>query len=440
MTTARRLARLYALFGCIAVLLIALTMPPMQNPDEGSHSYRADQISHLDMLGRHIPDGEVGGLVDAGLVTEWLRVEAIRFHPAAKVSREMVKPTGWGTRVPISFPNTAVYPPLLYLPAALMAAAGRSLRIELPKGLVLMRIASGAVSIALTTTAIALADNAAIWLFAIALLPMSLSLDAAVSQDGPMLACVALAVVLHLRLQAGDRRYRRSCFAAMCLLLVVVAMARPPYAALGVLTLVAPVRILARLAGLACILAGVAGWSILNISNVWLSPAVEPRLQLAGLAAHPWRLPMLFLTTWRALDDYLLTSFIGLLGWLDVVLPPWYHRCAWLALVLAAAASWRAGEGRIRGAAAAASALAVLGAVSGIGLLQYLTWTPLGAPVIDGLQGRYFLAPAMVMGALLGRPRVAGGRTVQWLMMPVALFPVVTIAVVLHAVVLRYYI
>ncbi len=424
----------------MAVLLIAPTMPPMQNPDEGAHAYRADQISHLGLIARRMPDGEIGGRVDAGLLTEWNRVAGIRFDPAAKISPAMYAPLAWGKPVPAGFPNTAIYPPFLYLPAALIAAAARGLGIELPGALIPMRLVSGLVSVALTTAAIASAGNVAIWLFAIALLPMSLALDAAISQDGPMLACIALAVALHLRLRRSDMRRPRLSFAGLCLLLTLVGMARPPYAAFAILGLAAPVRPTDRLAGVAFILACVAGWSLLNLSHVVIPPLADPRLQLARLLAHPLRLPLLFLTTWLVLADYLTTSFIGLLGWLDVTLPLAYHRAAWLVMAAAAAACPCAGRGPLSARAAAASAIAALGAIAGVGVIQYLSWTKVGAPIIDGLQGRYFLGPAMVLGGVLARSRPSEGRLAAWLAAPVIFFPFVTLAVILHALLMRYFV
>jgi uncharacterized membrane protein len=83
-------------------------------------------------------------------------------------------------------------------------------------------------------------------------------------------------------------------------------------------------------------------------------------------------------------------------------------------------------------AAAAAATLAIFAA-------QYLTWTPVGATRIEGVQGRYFLPVALIAGAALARrsarePAIA--RAMAW---PVLLFPVATIVITLHRVVLRYY-
>ena len=89
-------ARLYLLFAALAVLLVAPTMPPFQNADEANHLYRADQISHLGLLARRLPDAEQGGWIDAGLPRAAARFAAIPFHVGQKVSRGMYWAESWG--------------------------------------------------------------------------------------------------------------------------------------------------------------------------------------------------------------------------------------------------------------------------------------------------------------------------------------------------------
>jgi uncharacterized membrane protein len=71
-------------------------------------------------------------------------------------------------------------------------------------------------------------------------------------------------------------------------------------------------------------------------------------------------------------------------------------------------------------------------------MAQYLTWTLPGRLVIEGVQGRYFLPPAIMLAALLP----ARGISRSWpsqLEWPVVAFPIITLPVIVHAVVLRYY-
>jgi uncharacterized membrane protein len=441
--TPRLIALLYCIYASLAVLLLATTIPPMQNPDETNHSFRADQVSRLVLAGQVIPDGEFGGVVSSGIAVPAAATSALRSHPERKVTRAMLAPSAWGVPIAAGFPNTAVNPPIFYIPAAVADALARDLRIRLPHALILMRIATGFVTIAIAAAAIALAGSAALWLFAMLLLPMSLAVSAAISQDGPMLASTALAASLYLRLQAPKLARKQLTFVCLCLLLTMVGMARSPYIAFALLTIAVPVKRSWRIAGAAIIFACVIAWSAHSMAHFPLpfrpGGIVSPSLQCMSLITHPWRVPLLAFRTLRAYGDPLAHGFIGQLGWLDTALPAIYDLIAWTGLGVALLATWRPRLPPVSRSGLALEALAVIGSAGGVCLIQYMIWTAVGSPLIDGLQGRYFLAPALLFGALLSSGTVSCNRVQNWLALPVLALPVLSIAVTLHAVIVRYY-
>jgi uncharacterized membrane protein len=136
-----------------------------------------------------------------------------------------------------------------------------------------------------------------------------------------------------------------------------------------------------------------------------------------------------------------LETFIGRLGWLDTPLPHAYLGAATAILGLAALAALLGPRGERIGAVSRLVIVAcVLLCTVGVFAIQYLTWTIPGHAVVDGIQGRYFLPLAMVAGVAL--PAVGAARR-TWahdaLILAVALFPVVSLGVVMRAIVLRYY-
>jgi uncharacterized membrane protein len=415
----------------------------MQNPDEAAHFYRAEQVSKLVLAGQVIPDGEFGGIISAGPRELDRRTEILRFHTERKATRSMSAPVAWGGAVPAGFPNTAVNPPFFYVPAALMVALTQSTGVMLPHALILMRLATGFATVSIAATAIALAGDASLWLFAILLLPMSMALSAAVSQDGPMLAATALAVALYTRLRQPSLAHQGLVFASMCVLLTMVGMARVPYYAFALLALAAPVKRTWRILGGICITFCVVAWSTRSAVHFPLPPRqdgiVSPGLQVLGLATHPWRLPLLVVRTLRANDWLITRSFIGVLGSLDTDLPRAYRRLAWTGLVLAALAVWRLAPLRVLPKTMIMETFVVLGAVCGVALIQYMTWTVVGNPIIDGIQGRYFLAPAAVLGVLLCHGTSAHRFWQRWLALPVLALPGISIAVTVRALITRYY-
>jgi hypothetical protein len=441
--TPRTIALIYCLYASLAVLLLATTIPPMQNPDEAAHTYRADQVGRLGLLGQVIADGEFGGVVSSGIALPAAATLALHAHPERKLSRAMLAPSAWGPPVEAGFPNTAINPPFFYIPAAAADAGARALGKHLPNALILMRIATGFTTIAVAAAAISLAGDAALWLFAVLLLPMSLAVSAAISQDGPMLASAAMAVALYLRLRAHNPAHLKLTFACLCLLLTLLGMARSPYLAFALLAIAAPVKRSWRIIGVAVIFACVLAWTARSAAHLPLPSRtdgpVSPWLQFMALITHPWRFPILVFRTLRANEGFIVRGFIGQLGWLDTDLPHLYHVIAWLGLGVAALAAWRPRPAPILPAVIGLEALAVIGSAGGLCLVQYMIWTNLGNPLIDGVQGRYFLAPALCAGVLLSGGAPARSRAQSWLTAPVLALPVLGIAVTMHALIARYY-
>jgi len=94
-----------------------------------------------------------------------------------------------------------------------------------------------------------------------------------------------------------------------------------------------------------------------------------------SLAQNPW--------FWR--------QMIGVLGWLTIVLPSWMYSLWTGVLALVALALLVEAGPEPRPKLAVAGLLGVGLSAWAIMLAQYLGWTEVGATLIDGVQGRYFL-------------------------------------------------
>lgn len=439
----------------IATGLLTFALPPFQSADELTHMMRAVQVADGVMVGKRImvrdPDGtnkvNAGGDTDPALLHAYFPFHGIPFHAEVKVARAMWEPPmRWSDeRVPGVFPNTAIYPPIFYLPGAAGVAIGRGLDLTVVQTLYLARALTGIVAVAVATIAIALAGAAAVWLFALMTLPMALSLVATPSQDAMLLSCAALGAALLLHL-ARSVPARAASMAWLTAALCLVTTARPPYAGLLLLPLVlggVPLRW--RLMGTAAIAVGVAAWSALvavtALTIIGEFRSADPAAQVGLLLLDPLRVFDIAHVTIASHASQYLESFIGRLGWLDTPLPEWYRNAA-LAVLVAALLCVVLGQER---AAIGATGrllvlLSVLSACGAVFAIQYLTWTPVGSRVVEGVQGRYFLPLAMlaiIAAPGVGRRRLAGLRLA--LLGCVAVFPILSLAVVMRVLVLRYY-
>ena len=440
--TPARLAGLFALFGTLAVLLFTSLVPPYLNPDELAHFLRADQISNGGLLATAGPGAaaRIDTGIWAGVQPFWTVGRGQQVH----VERHMYAPVAWGTRQIQGAPNTAVYPPVLYLPAAAAIRLGKRAGLTVLPTLELCRAAEGLASVAVGAVAVAMAGAAALWLFAVLTLPMSLSQMAALGQDGLLIACTALAVSLARRLRCAGPRIVWPWFAGLCLLLVLVGTARPPYVAFALLALLAaqvPRRV--RAAAALSVVAAVGAWCWLSVAASGVDPGhfnhSDARAQAAGLVAHSGRIVGLVAETYRVRGADYGEQFLGRLGWLDLQLPYWLRLCAGVLLAWAALCGARGGSGARRGGMVLVAALAAGGAVMAMFAIQYLTWTQPGADWIDGVQGRYLLPPALLLGLVFARPTISRSRIAAIGGWPVAVFPVVTIVVCVRCILLRYY-
>ncbi len=434
------IAALYVLLATVFVFLLAVLLPPIQGPDEGAHFVRADQISRGYPISRRLDPGASGGVIDLGVMEAINRFYPIVTDPNARARPSMYAPIKWGDVGQWSFPNTAVYPPVFYLPAAAAIFLGKHLGLDVLKTDIGARLAQGIASIGIAGLAVGLAGPAAIWLFALLLLPSSAALMGSLTQDGPMLACSALAAacILQLGLPHEPKVHRRYLLVAS-IIVALIGMSRPPYAALGILILVpsdVPWRTRCKyLAG--AWLASLIWWIVCAVHifvSVDQSHAANPGAQMHLLLAHPGRLFGLIHATLRTgfVQDYA--------GYFITTFAPqdWFNKVAWLMLAYAVVATIASGT-RAKGSSAALTAIAVTSSTAGIFLLQYLTWTPVGAPTVLGVLGRYFLPlAAMLPIAFIKRP-TSNWQLPAYVLVPLFVFPVISIAVTLRHLVFRYY-
>jgi uncharacterized membrane protein len=444
------LAVAFAVYGLCAVAFLAINIPPFQNPDEPAHALRADQISEGGIVAQRVVSAGqayAGGMADPAIVQAFAPYDSVRFHPDIKITRNDGLPiVPWSDKRSFeAFPNTALYPPQFYLPAAAAIWIGRISGLTVTHTLTLARLMNGIAALIVGTVAIAFADAAAPWIFMILTLPMSLSLMASDSEDALLISSSALAMALYIQIFRAPAANRPKLLLTLGVVLGLIFMARPPLAGAFVLPLtIANAKWRWRVAASAICVVLVLGWSIIvsrtSMVNFGTVVGADPGRQVEFILGHPLvALSVLFHSISHQFRG-LLGEFIGKLGWLDTVLPLWYYRIAAGMLLVAALASMCGPKGWKIGALG--YALIILGlvvSVFGIFMIEYMSWTAPGAPLIQGVQGRYFLTIALTAAALLPAFGAGWTRIGNCLTTLIALFPVVSLAVVMHTVILRYY-
>ncbi|MCB4824237.1 DUF2142 domain-containing protein [Roseicella aerolata] len=444
-----------ALFVPVALalgLLLARLTPPFQNPDEFAHLLRAEQVSRGIWLGQRVdcaaaPDpglcrlsddvafgvvpgrATTGGMVDAGLLELAAVYRDLPFQRDRKATPAMADAAmriGWTGRLhPAAFTNTAVYPPLLYLPAAATLGTARMAGMPPPSAFRLARAVNLLIAIGLAALALHLCGRGRASMAVLLVLPMTLALGGSIAPDGMLIAGAALGASILSRAMQREAGLSWGAILGFGAVVLALALARPPYLLLGLLALAAPAATPlgpagswpSRLLRLAVLLpAGLAalGW-MATAAPVMVPvqlPEVQPDLtaQARFLLEHPLRLPEILARTAAVSGASILRQAIGVLGWLDTPLPGLVYLAAIMALVLALAADGGGLDGRPgpEGRAVLLAAVVLAGTVTAIALALYLSYSPVGHPVVQGIQGRYLL-PLLLL-ALPFLPRLVPPR------------------------------
>lgn len=416
---------LYALIAALALGLFCVAIPPGWGWDEQSHVGRAYQVSegvliplahtHDARLSAMLPDSlvdlEMDGHRAANAVERgapwWQRADAASSNAAAL----------W--RAPLStvtqdydISNAAASTFVAYAPAAAGLALGRLFGLDTGGVLLLGKIVNALVYLLLTWAAVRLLRGHRVrWLFfVVALLPGAITQAAYVTADTYTNAISLLFVALVLRLHLSGTAPSWRILGGTALAGIGVVMAKPSYALLLALLLTVPWRRVlpaawvspdARRSGLRG--AGLVGGylavsALLTLAVLRLTasaaPAIaamydrgaDPVAQTQAIVAQPFEAVAVLVRSVVYYGEVWLKSLLGAVGYNAVDVPQPFALLCIVLLVLAALV----GE-RIR--PLAGGAWIVVAAVTGwVAIMAiYVSFSSLGAPAADGVQGRYFI-------------------------------------------------
>jgi hypothetical protein len=435
---------LFLVYGMPMVIFLALAMPPFQVADEIGHALRADQISRGGPVFQ-----QFGGMVDGSLAAIGHLYESMSYHQDVKQTPDLARRAGAiGWPEPDRdevFQSPAQYGPLFYIPQAIGIWLGRSLGISPTSTLALARVMNGLAACAIGFLALSICRRGLALTFTTLLFPMALSQFASLSQDALIISLSILAVAMASRVLTEQRPASTSEFAIFAAIVVSAALARPSNIALALL---APAfvtwsdlgwRRKALIGGAAVVLLAV--WFPFQATLLqWLPSewSVSITGQLRYIFADPLAFPRALVSSLLAQYEPLLAGMVGRLGWgwTDVIFPNWYYLQAAVVFICALAAPGNSGP-TLRPTLIAA--LTFLGFITALSGALYLSWTKVGKPTIDGLQGRYFL-PVI---PLLAWPVPAFGARLRRLLHPswhlVVPFPLVTVATLPGVIMQHYY-
>lgn len=416
----RRLAAI--LFTLATGLVLMSLIPPFQSPDEPAHIARAYLLTKGQIVLDAPPASDSGGQVDEGLLAFAASYDMLRFAPDRKLtqrerlSSEQIR---WAGKERFeSVPGTGYYFPLAYLPQSLALFIGKATGLSVAQSYFLARF----FSLGFSVLVIALAFRtfpANLFSFALLILPMSIFQFVSASLDGFTVALGVLAVSLFMRGCSRESDYDYPPWMSYALGAAILVLATSRTNLLPLLAMPLVVFAMRRNARDVWIFLGVAllvlAWTVLAFKTTQLSrPARPPSSQIV---LHYLSHPLAFFDVLRntlgngPLSKSYLTSFIGVLGWLDTPLPGWFYRTTAALLGIMAVLSLSLRRIKACWLPPAMLAMMSLGSILLTFLALLIGWSPHPATVIEGVQGRYFTIPLILLGYALYGTGPAAVRT-----------------------------
>lgn len=384
----------------------------MQSPDENQHIARAYLLAQGEWSLK-APSGKMsGGMVDAGLdeyIRQYMLLAGKPTFRLTEAERNHLGQLVWQgdkTQHFFEMPGTGYYLPLVYFPHALGLKVSQAMDLRIHTSYQLTRIVILGFSMALIIWAFLMLPQGT-GVLSILLLPMTVFQLILPTLDGFTTALAMVIVALFARLsQSSEIRsgsWGLQGMMALCLLLVVTSRIH-----LLPMTLL-PFVLSWRRRNLAY-----AAWGLMVLvcTAVWLAIAltstVDTRIPrdhtTADIFLHyctaPWDFFAVFAKTWMNTDlrNFYWRSLIGILGWLDAPLPGNFYLWIGIGLLIGmiGCISLRhQGNDRLFRITlffiSAASIFLIFFAL-------LITWTPHPAEIIAGVQGRYFVVPALLLG------------------------------------------
>ncbi len=406
------------------------------------HLHRADMIAHGQLfLKKPASDakGYTGGYSDLNLIrfAAWMA-------KIAGVNKAALSPTWlmeqasrhkWAHHKDfVDAVGTAYYVPLIYLPHAVGLSISRHLDWSMRASYDFTRAVVTLTVLALLAWAWALLPPNLL-VRALVLMPMSAFQILSPTIDG---LCIAMALVLgglaiaeyqeprHPR--APPHPWRFAVIVALTFVLVTSRTNLLPLLAIPLL-LLCQRHSWPRLAAFVLLCAASLGWTLFVLLTTMETRIVRSHstLQIIQIYLDD---PLYFLglvgSTLVHSDKgpFLAYSFVGILGWLDTSIPKSAMRGAWVVLVgtalLAAAHARREQQQQQQPPHTALRAVLMASAVASTLLAFFaiaVTWNDYPVAVISGVQGRYFIIPALLFALAIGpmaHERTPTQRRVEW--------------------------
>lgn len=426
----RRLNAWIIFCGFAALLLgYSFATAPFRAPDEFNHFFRAYQIASGHLIAKRMLTGLLGDQLPSSLmrsarsVANYPGLPSNSLDPGALSAARKI-PLVPSDQTFTHFPNTALYSPVSYSPAALGILLGRIFNAGPISLLYLARWGNALVGAALLAYAISRAAPVAVLFAMVALLPMSLFQMGVISIDAVTTGLTFVWCSEWIRVRQSGTLLGPTQCGRFLVLALLLSQLKPPYPAIVLLALVFPRPAFlshrtAFLFPLSLVLAALIP-CIIWASLVWplqvtLRPGVTTNSleQLLFVFHHPLQFLRVAINELWSNGHLYIQQLIGTFGWANLPLPDWIV-FGYAGVLLATVSTIDTSELRLGAPLRSFLLCLAVAGVFAIQLLIYMNWNVVGAGKIEGVQGRY-LIPFALIAALAFANDSLSRANLRWL-------------------------
>jgi len=404
----------FLLVSALSGFLLIFILPPYQAPDEHTHFYKSVQQSYGHIKAEKFSETEVGSMLPAKYNQSVAYYKYMWLDPTQKINPGVVKEQllhgpNDSARVITKYENTAVYPPLTYIPQTIGLSIARVFHSSVLIQLYAARIATLLAWLVLTFFAIKIIPFGKWAMVALAITPLTLMLSASSSNDAVTFGLIFLWTSFCLKVINDKKPLLIQERNLLIVFSVILGLLKPPYFLLILLTILIPRH---KFKGLkqSVLLKSIVITVPLITAILWMlftrnlyivtNPLADTPLQISYILSNLHGVSIDFLNTFfiSPVSDDLVLQFYGLYSWLVIRIPIIFVVVAYISLFLVMTVR-NPFEATINNLTTKIRiwlvVLYVLSCFAIIGLI-FLSFNPVGQNEVIGLNSRYFIPLAVL--------------------------------------------
>ncbi len=405
----------FVLVALVSGVIICFRIPPLFGNDEIVHFPRTYHIQDGNLWAEHLSGYDYGGYLPSQLVVmnHAFREQVQSKGDANKLAQlkqqyNQEKISGSETQ-PLAFTSANVYSAWSYLPAAIGMWIADLFHLPLVWYVYLARLGCLLVWLTLVYFAIRVIPAGKYFLMAVALLPTSLVQASTIGMDGIVNGLAWLIIALTLAIFARKIRITPKTMAGMAVLSLYLATTKQGYALIAALPLLIPSSLYPIYKARARIFRFIFAISLIMATYLYIAKTgpiadtlhfiqrpglyVDAAAQIKHILTNP--VAIIATIIFAPFSLSYLNVYAGVVGVLTnklIYLPVAVMLLLYAALALVFAGQKSAKELRpYRWTLLAGGAAVVAGTFMLINLALYVSFTTVGNPQIEGVQGRYLL-------------------------------------------------